>query len=88
MNLGKKFFSANLFDMTIIVSVLPRSSQASVTRLADGSYKVKLTAAPVDGEANRQLLEVLAKHFGVPKRAIEIEKGQTRKRKRVFIRKA
>lgn len=67
--------------MQISLKVLPRSSKNELIKLPDGSYKVKLTAAPVDGEANKKLLAFLAKEFGVTKSRIRIVKGEKSRNK-------
>jgi len=56
-----------------------------VERQSESEYKVRLTAAPVDNAANEQLVEVLAKQFGVPKRSIEIISGAQSRLKRIRI---
>ncbi|NOX21084.1 MAG: YggU family protein [Nitrospirae bacterium] len=75
--------SAN--GIVINVKVEPRSSKAVVSGLLGDQLKVKLTSAPVDGAANKQLIEVLARFFGVKKKAVRIIKGQTSKTKVVEI---
>ena len=69
----------------IEVRVLPRSSKREIVGVVDNVVKVKLTAPPVDGAANEQLVEVLSKHFNVKKSAIMILKGESSKRKTVKI---
>lgn len=71
--------------MRIYVHASPRSSKNKVTKISDGEYKVKLTAPPVDGEANKMLIEILAKHFRVPKSLIKIVGGKSAKIKIVDI---
>jgi hypothetical protein len=56
-----------------------------VGEMADGTLKVKLTAAPVDGEANKELIKLLSKEWGVPKSNINIIKGLTSRNKIVGI---
>lgn len=73
--------------MKLKIRVLPRSSRGEIVgEMADGTLKVKLTAAPVDGQANKQLIQLLSKHFDVPKSNIDIIKGQTSKHKIVQIK--
>lgn len=72
-------------SMRIYVKVLPRSSRNSVEKTAEGEYKVKLTAPPVDGEANVMLIKVLAEHFDVPKSSLAIIGGASAKTKIVEI---
>ena len=68
------------------VRVVPRSSRVCVVGVAGGDLKIKLTAPPVEGAANRQLIEVLSDHFYVRKSDIEILKGLSGKNKIVEIR--
>ena len=51
----------------------------------DGSLKVKLTAAPEKGKANKQLVEVLAEHYQVSKSKIRVLKGAASKNKIVDV---
>jgi len=71
--------------MRIYVKVLPRSSRNSVEKISEGEFKVKLTAPPVDGEANKMLIEILADYFSVPKSSVEIVGGKSAKTKIVDI---
>jgi len=69
----------------IKVKVIPKSSQSKVVEEKDGFLKVKLTSAPVDGEANKELIKLLAKHFKKAKSGIEIVKGLKAKEKIIKI---
>lgn len=71
----------------IIVSVLPRSSRNQVVTEKCNYLKVKLKAAPVKGQANKELIKFLAKKFGVAKSQVEILKGLTAKDKLIRIYK-
>ena len=48
--------------------------------------KIKITAQPIDGKANKALVEFLSKHLKIPKTSIEIVKGQTSKEKTLLIK--
>lgn len=67
------------------VVVLPRSSRAAIVGTHLDRLKIKLTAAPVDGAANKQCLQVLAKALGVPKSWLSIDTGQTGRHKQIRI---
>jgi hypothetical protein len=69
----------------IRVRVEPRSSKRSISGLMGEVLKVKLTAPPVNGAANEQLVEVLAETFGLRKSSIKIVKGLSSKNKVVEI---
>lgn len=75
-----------IFYMRIKVNVLPRSSKNEIVgKLADGTLKIKLTAPPVDGEANAKLIEFLSKEWGIAKSKIVIVKGEKSKLKVIEI---
>ena len=72
--------------MTLRVKVIPRSSKNEVSgKLADGTLKVHVTAPPEKGKANEQVCAVLAAHYQVPIRAVEIVTGHGNPRKVVRI---
>jgi uncharacterized protein (TIGR00251 family) len=72
--------------IVIEVKVEPRSSKKGIAGVMDNVVKVKLTAPPVEGEANEQLIEVLSDLTGVRKSDIKIVRGLSSKRKAVEIR--
>jgi len=53
------------------------SSPTKLCGLFDGMLKVKVSAAPEKGKANRCLLKFLAEQLGVKKNAVNIISGQT-----------
>jgi len=50
------------------------------------SLKIKLTAPPVEGAANKMCVSFLAKRLGVPKSAVEIISGLSSRKKRILVR--
>lgn len=68
------------------VRAAPRSSRAGVDGVVGDAVKVRIRAAPVDGKANKELIETLSDCFDLPKSAIEILGGDTSKTKRVLLR--
>lgn len=71
--------------VTLEVRVAPRASRAAIVGVHAGALKVALTAPPVDGAANAALIELLADELGVPKRAVEITRGERSKNKTVRV---
>lgn len=63
------------------VKVQPRASRDAVLGRQGDVLRIALRAPPVDGEANEALVAFLAERLGVPKRAIEIVRGATGRRK-------
>lgn len=71
--------------MTIKIKVEPRSSKTGIVGPYGDALKVKLTSPPVEGKANKELIEVLARELKVKKKDIEIVSGQSSKNKVVRI---
>lgn len=72
--------------MEIDIKVVPRSSRSEVAgAMADGTLKVKVAAVPEKGKANAEVCAVLAAHFGVTERDVDVIAGLTSTRKRVRI---
>ncbi|MGI6550301.1 MAG: DUF167 domain-containing protein [Syntrophomonadales bacterium] len=67
------------------VKVQPRSSRNEVLGFQQGVLKVKLTAPPVEGEANQALISFLAETMGIAKRNVVILRGETSRLKLVGI---
>lgn len=72
----------------VIVNVraAPRSSRAGLDGTMGDALKVRIRSAPVDGKANKELIEVLADAFGLPKSAVAFKGGETSKTKRILLR--
>lgn len=68
----------------IQVKVHPRSSKREL-RIIDDLFDIRLTAQPVDGEANKELINFLSDIFDVRKKDIIILKGIKSKNKLIKI---
>jgi uncharacterized protein (TIGR00251 family) len=67
------------------VKVKPNSKKQAIEESADGSFTVYLKSPPVDGKANKELIELLAEKFDVPKSQIRIKSGLSSRTKWVEI---
>jgi uncharacterized protein (TIGR00251 family) len=67
------------------VRVQPRASRDAVTAEREGALVVRLTAPPVEGEANAALARVLGRVLGVPPSAVRLLSGARGRRKRVQV---
>ena len=76
---------ATTTGVTIKIYVAPRSSFNKVVGVHNGAIKVSLTAPPVDGAANKSLIEFLAKVLEVPKGAVRITLGEASRNKVVSV---
>jgi uncharacterized protein (TIGR00251 family) len=67
------------------VLVQPRASRTRALGEHDGRLKVQLAAPPVEGEANRALIEFLAQALGVRKADVVLQRGEAGRRKTVRV---
>ena len=70
------------------VRAQPRSSRSGLDGLLGDAVKVRIRCAPVDGKANKELVETLADAFDLPKGAVVFKSGETSKTKRILLRGA
>ena len=70
------------------VFVQPRGSRNEWMGLHDDALKVKLTAPPVEGAANKMCMAFVAKSLKVPKSTVEIVHGQQSRSKMILVRAA
>lgn len=73
----------------ITVRVTPRARNNEIVEvLSDLTVKIRLTAPPVEGKANKALIEFLSDVLDMPKSKIEIVAGETGRDKIVSILEA
>ena len=68
------------------VRVIPRARRSGLAGTRGDALLVRLQSPPVDGAANDELIEVLARALQVPKRAVSIVAGDRSRQKRVKVR--
>ena len=62
--------------MKIKVYIQPNSKKSGYAGLYDGIPKLKITAPPVDGAANSEIIKIFSKLLNIPKSDIIISSGQ------------
>lgn len=67
------------------VKVKPNARVSSFTPSADGTWLAHLKSPPVDGKANRELIALVATHFGCVKSAVTIKSGASGRFKLVQV---
>jgi len=70
---------------TIKIRVQPKSSRNQVDGFQDGALRVRVTAAPTEGQANAAVIAILAKTLGVSKSRLEIIRGYSSRDKVVSV---
>ena len=63
----------------------PRASKNQIDGAQGGVLKIRLTAPPVEGEANRAAIEFLSRSLGLKKSSFSIDTGLKSREKRVKV---
>jgi uncharacterized protein (TIGR00251 family) len=80
------FYTESPEGIIVNVRAQPRSSRAGVEGVVADALKVRLRSAPVDGKANKELVETVADAFDLPKSRVKFKSGETSKTKRILVR--
>ena len=67
------------------MKVKPNARASVLEEGDDGVWQAQLKSPPVDGKANRELVELIAQHFGCAKSAVTIKSGASGRMKLVKI---
>ena len=77
--------SADGCQTLINIQVKPRASRAHIEGFSGDVLVVTLTAPPVRGEANRQLITLVAKALGIGHSAVSLVRGEKCRNKVIRI---
>jgi uncharacterized protein (TIGR00251 family) len=67
------------------LKVTPNAGRNEITGYSGGILHVKIAAPPVQGRANKELIEFFSQSLGVSKSSITIVKGQTSRSKVIAV---
>ena len=84
-NMARAYVTDAAGGVMLNVRAAPRSSRPGIDGIALDAIKVRVKAAPVDGKANKEILETVADALGVPKSSVSFKSGETSKTKRLFV---
>ena len=83
--MSASWISPSTNGTVISLRIVPRSSKNEVCGELGDALKIKLQAPPVEGKANKALIEFLAKALDVPRNRISILAGDTGRNKRILV---
>lgn len=69
----------------LLVAVTPNAPRTEACGLHDGCLRVRLHAPPVDGKANDALVAWLAAELDLPRRGVQLLRGDTARRKQLAV---
>ena len=67
------------------VKLVPRSSRNQMAGKDGDTYRIKITAPPVEGKANRALIDYISVILEVPKGSVQIVSGESSRMKTLRI---
>ena len=82
----KSFFSVDpRGDLQLSIKVIPRASADRVEGIEGAYLKVRITAPPVEGKANRHLMRVLADFLSLRTHQLSLLAGEGSRFKRIRV---
>jgi uncharacterized protein (TIGR00251 family) len=73
-------------DLVLRVRVQPRASCNEILGVSNARLKIRTTAAPTDGKANKAVIRLLATYLHVPPSRIDVTHGQASRDKQIIAR--
>ncbi|MBU0758859.1 MAG: DUF167 domain-containing protein [Candidatus Omnitrophica bacterium] len=67
------------------IKVITRARKEAVEKIGEDSYRVKVFVPPEKGKANKRVIGLAAKEFGVRKNSVRIVSGESSNKKIIEI---
>ncbi len=67
------------------IRLKPRARKDQIQLLEDGTLEISVTSPPVDNKANQHLIKLLAQQLDLPKRSLEIIRGEHCRNKVILV---
>ena len=72
-------------SLVIQIKVKPGARSSMLEEAGDGTWLARLKSPPVDGKANKELIELVAERFNCRKSAVSIKRGASGRMKLIKI---
>lgn len=79
------FIKESAQGLYVSVKLQPRASRNKLGGKAGDELKIYVTAPPVDSAANKALIQLMADTLDLPKRMVQLVKGQTSRSKTLLV---
>ncbi len=80
------WYSFDNGDLILSLRIQPKASSNELAEIMEDERKLRITAPPVDGKANKHIIALLAKMCKVAKGDVTIISGELGRNKRVRIK--
>ena len=71
--------------VTFRAKVIPNSSVSKIMEVTEEFVKIKLNSPPIEGRANKEVINLLSKVLDIPKTSIELVSGDKSKLKTLNV---
>lgn len=73
--------------LEIAIKVIPNAKKTEAVGVENDALKIRLSALPIEGRANEELVAFFSKNFKIAKSDVDIISGELRRNKRVRVPK-
>ncbi|BCL59336.1 hypothetical protein DGMP_00290 [Desulfomarina profundi] len=73
-------------SLLLRVHIQPRASKTKIVGLYDGTLKIAVSAPPVEGRANKEIIQFLAKKMKIPRSDVRVKSGLQSRRKSLELK--
>lgn len=71
--------------LAVQVWAQPNARQTEISGIYNGCLRIRVTAPPADGKANREIIRLLAKEFQVSQSRVVLVRGASQRKKTLHI---
>ena len=72
-------------NIRLSVKVQPNARKQEIQRISEEEYQIRILSPPIEGKANKELIQVIASHFHLPRSRVKIVRGRKSRKKIVIL---
>lgn len=72
-------------NIRLSVKVKPNARRQEIQEINEGEYRVYVLSPPSEGKANKEVIDVIASHFHLPRSRVKIVRGRKSREKIVIL---
>ncbi|WP_392537742.1 DUF167 domain-containing protein [Legionella sp. 227] len=82
------WYHRDVEGLTLHLYVQPGAKKTEIVGIHEGALKIRLNTPPIEGRANKALLQFVAQLFKVPVRQVTLKRGDKSRHKTVLVKGA
>lgn len=72
-------------NIRLSVKVQPNAHKQEIQKINGGEYQIHVLSPPTEGKANKEVIQVIASHFHLPRSRVKIIRGRKSRKKIVML---